>query len=370
MLKRKIKKRIILSASLIMIFIVYMVLKNFVGLFTGREVIEGYLVSVKNKKIISKIIAVAEVQAREKRSPTFSGYGKVKKISVKVGTKVKPGDHLVSIESTDVERKYKTYHSKLKEVKTKLKERKDTYHNTLILYKKDLASQSKVLKTKNDYFKYKAETYTNALNKFKEAEQEIKNLKIYSKLGGYVTEVNRYQGDMLVKNEPILVITKLDDLFARFYVSKAYRNKLKKNMIANYYYQYSNKKALAAATGKITLISGFVNKKGIEIELDFNPKSNDDRRNLLNERMRIEIILNEKENVPAIPLSSIYIDQDNNSYVYITENNIAIKKVVKLGLIGNEYAEVKEGLNSNDKIIANPASFIQEGMFFKKRGRK
>ena len=53
--------------------------------------------------------------------------------------------------------------------------------------------------------------------------------------------------------------------------------------------------------------------------------------------------------VPSIAL--IKQTGTNDMYVYINENNIAIKKLVKIGSIINDKTEIIEGLSIGDELI-------------------
>ena len=70
--------------------------------------------------------------------------------------------------------------------------------------------------------------------------------------------------------------------------------------------------------------------------------------------------------VPALPLSALYKDQET-FYTFVHEKNTAVRKDIELGLIGHEYAYVKKGVSSKDKVIDKPSKFLVEGMFVKRK---
>lgn len=56
--------------------------------------------------------------------------------------------------------------------------------------------------------------------------------------------------------------------------------------------------------------------------------------------------------LPYIPVDAVYQGQ-NESYVYINENNVATTKKVTLGNVYGRFVEIKKGLTDKDEIILN-----------------
>ncbi len=69
----------------------------------------------------------------------------------------------------------------------------------------------------------------------------------------------------------------------------------------------------------------------------------------------------QKESVGAlVPFKSI-IFETNGTFVYVIENNKAVKKSVKLGQIVGSDIEITDGLNQGDKVITKGAKLVNEG---------
>jgi hydrophobe/amphiphile efflux-1 (HAE1) family protein/RND family efflux transporter MFP subunit len=65
---------------------------------------------------------------------------------------------------------------------------------------------------------------------------------------------------------------------------------------------------------------------------------------------RIEIVVEEKDDVVVVPTDAI-LKEDGSNYVFVVENNRAIKRMIGLGLREREQVEVKFGLLENEKIV-------------------
>lgn len=63
-----------------------------------------------------------------------------------------------------------------------------------------------------------------------------------------------------------------------------------------------------------------------------------------------------------VPFKSIIFESDGE-YVYIVENNKAIKKAVVLGQISGNQLEIIDGISLGDKVITNGAKLVNEGDF-------
>ncbi|MFC1599776.1 efflux RND transporter periplasmic adaptor subunit [Patescibacteria group bacterium] len=61
-----------------------------------------------------------------------------------------------------------------------------------------------------------------------------------------------------------------------------------------------------------------------------------------------------------VPFRSIIFESDGE-YVYIVENNKAIKKAVKLGQISGNQLEIIDGISLGDKVITKGAKLVNEG---------
>lgn len=63
------------------------------------------------------------------------------------------------------------------------------------------------------------------------------------------------------------------------------------------------------------------------------------------------IILEKKENVPALPVSCVF-STDEYDYVYVlSDNGVREMKKITLGIVGDDYAEIVSGLELNETVI-------------------
>ena len=73
------------------------------------------------------------------------------------------------------------------------------------------------------------------------------------------------------------------------------------------------------------------------------------------------IIVYQSENAVIVPRNVVLKDADGQDYVYVNENNIAIKRDVKIGNQSELNFEIVEGLSAGDVLIVQGLSLIRHG---------
>ncbi|MEO0146919.1 MAG: hypothetical protein ABIM19_08815, partial [candidate division WOR-3 bacterium] len=63
------------------------------------------------------------------------------------------------------------------------------------------------------------------------------------------------------------------------------------------------------------------------------------------------------DSVIVVPLTAVG-SYENQDVVYVFKNGKAVRTPVKLGVVGEGVAEVKEGLSEGDQVITGPASVL------------
>ena len=79
---------------------------------------------------------------------------------------------------------------------------------------------------------------------------------------------------------------------------------------------------------------------------------------------KIHLNLDEKRSVMTIPSVAV-IETDNETYVYIADDNSAIRTEIKVGMDNGEVVEVLAGLKKEDSVIVKGQDFINDGSIVK-----
>lgn len=74
----------------------------------------------------------------------------------------------------------------------------------------------------------------------------------------------------------------------------------------------------------------------------------------------VRLVMEEKNNVTALPLVALFTDGFSKVLV-VDNNNIARFREIKTGLIGNELVEIKSGINVGEKVITTGKERVGDG---------
>jgi len=111
--------------------------------------------------------------------------------------------------------------------------------------------------------------------------------------------------------------------------------------------------------GKVNKIMPSVNSNSgltlIEINLD-----NKDHFFKENMFARIKLLVNRKENVLTVPKEFISTDSNNKKYLYVIENEIALKTFVTTGMESDSMIEISSGINENTIVASGNTSHLKD----------
>lgn len=237
-----------------------------------------------------------------------------------------------------------------------------------------------------------------------EVKDEMKNAvlvqrTVRSPFDGYIVEINAVKGGIVNKNEPVVVLTKKNDLkiVSESMTDEKIKNLSIGNMAEVSLFRRKNKKAGEEKTleelveikndkgkegfqnrdnkGNLDLFS---ERKVIEAELikinkvvnmnilEFFPISFKDL--FLNEQVDIRVIYRKKENVLIVSKKAI-IFKNQKSYIYlIDKNNLVREKEVFVGVDNGEKIEIF-GMNIEEgmEIVENPDDKITNNVIVERR---
>ena len=67
-----------------------------------------------------------------------------------------------------------------------------------------------------------------------------------------------------------------------------------------------------------------------------------------------------KQNVLTVPMSAISMRDDQRT-VYVVEDGVAVRRVLRTGYIGENIVEVSEGISEDDMVITGGLNKVREG---------
>jgi len=368
-----------------------------------KELYPKKTIKVKKGIIFSEIAATGAVKpqvgAQVKVGARISG--KVEKLFVTRGDKVKKGQLIAIIEHEDlqdeVNRTYANYKQALaylekvkltysekikaqkeniKALKIKLAQIEREFKRQEVLYKDGLISKTDMERIQRDYDVAKAQVnaeYYNlrALieeykNELKAAEEQVKAAKntweeakirlsyafVYAPISGVVSEVTTQQGETVVAglNAPTFItVIDLSKLQVECYVDETDIGKIAPGQEAKFTVDAYPDKIFRARVK--TIYPGAVIKNNVvfyDVVLDIL----DPYKNLLRPEMtaQVTIIASKKQNVLVVPSRAIKIDSSGNYYVMVKKGEKWEKRIVKVGWESEGKTEIISGLKEGEEV--------------------
>jgi HlyD family secretion protein len=209
--------------------------------------------------------------------------------------------------------------------------------------------------------------YTSQINSLKADKEQLMNTlnrtDITADINGVITEKFIEEGSFVTQGSPIVEITNLDDIKVLADVLESELIDIKRGMSVSIDDRLSGKQVISEVLKiypKIytELTELGIQQKKVNIEVDGSQLA---KGYILNQVLDLEFIVDERSEVLRIPLDSYYTDNEEH-FVFVSQNGKATSKKVEVGLIGEDYVEIIEGLSKGDQIIEVLDKDISEGM--------
>lgn len=224
------------------------------------------------------------------------------------------------------------------------------------------------ISSKNMDKKVKQETLKATELSIKDLEKKIEKLNnsILSPIDGIIVESNVQQGSFTSSAMPAFKISNTDKLRIRAKVSEYNMRGVQvgqKVVITGEGIDES-----ANVLGKVESISPIaktnITSGGEEIAIEVIISIDESEVELKpGLSVTCDIYTNEKSNILVAPLNIVKEDKDGNMFAYvINDQNIAVEKQVKFGLISDMLGEVLEGLEEGDLVILDPQPTHKDGV--------
>ena len=359
--------------------------------------------TVEKRDVSSTIYSTGKVVSVEEKNIYTDLEGKVVAILVQEGDKVKKGDVLAELESEGIKSKLldaeivyqnaKTSVLKSKAIsdseaayekeKAAYEEALNTFENNKILNSTGAISDKEFEESRNAYknaynsyiaakteFENNSDVtiselkYEGAKAQYESLKREYEKTKIVSPIDGTVTIVNLKHGEKTDPSKEIFRVETVDNLKVEISIGEYDVNRVKigqKTMIRGDGIgdeKYSGEIIKIAPIAYSESGGQSVNNV-VPVEVKINESNTKFKPNF---SANVEIEVASVKDAITIPFEAMARDKDGSIFVFVVEDNIAIKKNIKTGVEGELYLEVAEGdLKEGDMIIINPAANIQDG---------
>ena len=192
-------------------------------------------------------------------------------------------------------------------------------------------------------------------------EETIKNLEaakdgIRAEFDGIVTAINVTEGAEVSRGMSLVSVASTNDIIVKCNANKYDIMSIEEGQNATV--RYNNKEYTGSVSRIERIAGGDGNSVGVGVEVKID---NPDDAVILGMDVKSKINIAAVEGVLAIPREA-YVEEDNESYVFVLKDKKASRKKVEAGVKNDDMIEVVSGLSEGDVVIWNEESEIKEGM--------
>lgn len=344
-------------------------------LTNGEKIIPVTIKEITSSDIMETTSCFGTVKALNQVDIYAKISGRVEQLLIKDGQEVKNGDILAILEHSSIQAQIEQSEAGLNTAKAQSKQAEINLEN---LFKElqriiELSKQGAVSVSRKEQI----ETQYNASLAQKEAiEAQIKQMEailkqtninkdeayIRASISGIISQRYTNIGNMVTPMQPVFTIIQIDTVKITTTIPETILSRVKNGETGSLITvdAYPNK----IFNGIVSYVAPAVDSRSRNIDIEIELENKD---KLLKPGMfsRIELILDRKKNIIAIPKDLIIYDMSGTDFkgyaVYILQDNVAKKKNVRVGIYSRGLVEIKEGLSEGNKIITAVGPHIYDG---------
>lgn len=338
------------------------------------EAVRVAVAAAKKGDIANVVKATGSLKAQKEVGVVAKTGGKVSQVRVKVGDKVKAGDVLIQLDTSDLVAQIKAAEAGIalsqagqKQAAIQYKDAKDNLARMELLFKEGAISQLQLDGAKMQFdlasANYNPEGGTSMtqaqINQAKAQLETLKvslsNLTITAPISGVISAKAVEPGEMASPGAPLLTIVNDDQMLVEATVPEG-----EVNLVApGTEVEVIVKSAKAEPyKGKVTTVSPNMDQRTRAYNIEISLLEKDDK---LKGGMMAEAILvaDIEKGLLTIPKVAI-VDRGNEKFVYVIKENKAEKRIIEIGRGDKDKVEVTNGLTEGEQVVTAGQQLIAD----------
>ena len=186
---------------------------------------------------------------------------------------------------------------------------------------------------------------------------EYKLAAVASPIGGVITQYYLDIGETVTPQNPIFEVASIDKIKITTNITEEDIPKIKKGLPARFSVDAYPEKTFYGEVSKINQ-SVSLQTRTAQIEIAV---SNEDMFLKPGMFAKIELILSVHKDVLSIPTDSVG-ETDSQKYVYVIEDAVVHKKMIKTGISQNSFIEILDGVLVTDDVVSVGWQNLSEGV--------
>lgn len=362
--------------------------------------------TVKSGDIVKANTFSGRTKSSGDTSVTAETMGKIQKVHVATGQKVQKGDVLLTIDGTDLnknieqakasletaqrsyesavggsvssqlnqlenavtnaqlgydeaKRNYDIYHE-LYEAETITEDQFKKIELALLQAEQGLqAAQNTLDITKNQVIpesqKLASQNVSQAQVAYDTAKSNLSKLTITAPVSGTITTSNFKDGEMIGQSAPAFVISNLGTLKVELQVTETDVTKFKVGNKLDVTISDTDVKGTVVEVSKVP--NAQTGLYTIDLTID-----NSNNKFLAGMAAEVKLIAHQSNETLLIAKNAVF-EEDGQKYVYVCQDNYAVKTPVETGLTNVDTVEITSGIHSGDIVVIEGLSLIEDGTF-------
>jgi len=280
----------------------------------------------------------------------------VNSIPVEEGTPVKKGWQIAAIDHDTYLAQLKSAQAQLEASKAELDDAVREKNRITSLYKSGSTTEQNKDKAVTAAQLAKAKLQSAQAN-LELAKINLRESNITSPINGVVTKKHIDEGNLIRIGDPIVTVKDINTVKILTAAAEKYLPLIKVGTPARIKIDAFPEKLFEA---KVYSIHPALDPQTHSIQIETRVQ-NENHRIMPGMFARITFIIKRKDNAIVVPRDIVLGGKINPLYVYIVKNNVAHKRIVKVGITQGPDYEITEGLEKGQTLVVNGMNFLTEG---------
>ena len=287
--------------------------------------------------------------------------GKVKEVLVSAGDTVEKGDVLFVMDTADLRDTYKTLLNSYESTKTMMDEQvrqaQQSLENLRVLYEMGAVSRNSVEQAQLAVLQAEtSRTTTLAQMGIDDVVDVLNDPNVYATIDGKVTSVS-VTGGVAASNTAVgVVVSEIGKPQAVVNVSET----LQPSIAVGQQVEVTLSTSGETVTGTVSSVAGAVSANTALYEVHIDLPTDLDLQVSIGMFATVTFLTDQREDVVLVPSDAI-LTEDGQQYVYIVENDTAVRVDVTTGLVGASQTEIASGLSGGEQLVTRGQTYLADG---------
>jgi multidrug efflux pump subunit AcrA (membrane-fusion protein) len=181
---------------------------------------------------------------------------------------------------------------------------------------------------------------------------------VVSAIGGTALQALVSVGDTVSAGTAVYVVGNLDSLVVETFVPERFSTAVRMGLGAQVSFEAMPGERFAAAVSELSPVLDPASRT-LRIRLQFQGRA--DPRIRAGMFATVSLVTSSRSNIPVIPRAAVINTYGSWIVFVVTEDNIAERREISLGLENEEFVEVVQGLAPGERVVSQGQNFLSHG---------